>query len=169
MLSLRRRSIGYSEREGKNIFTQLSLDTEDAGYLSSWARFLKGEIIIQKTWIGKVDKGKNEFRILRTKAGIFKTGISTIEIYGRLTDDKNKKTIEIKMRPTWTMVIALLGLTVFLTAITWNYFNDIVGWILVSVLLAFQISLFIADLNKTDETLTEYLALTGSETETTNH
>jgi hypothetical protein len=124
MLTLRRFSINYSDNQYKDLLVHFYLDTEKLGYFSSWDRFFRGELIIKKSWIGKVDKDRNEFKVMRTRTGLFKTGFSMLEVCGRLTKDK---IIEIKIKPVWYAALNLIGGAIFIAAIVSNYFNDILA------------------------------------------
>jgi len=146
--------INYSEKEDKNLFVHFYLDTEDDSYFSSWDRFFRQELIIKKPWIGQVDKDRNEFKVMRTRTGLFKTGISTLEVHGKLTKDKK---IEIKIRPGWYAALSLLLTTFFLATIVYNYFNDIFGWLFLLGFLALQMLLMILDLRKTEEIIIDYI------------
>jgi len=154
MLTLRRHSINFSDKADKDLFVHFYLDTEKRGYFSSWDRIFRGEFIIRKPWIGKVDKEKKEFKVLRTRTGLFKAGISALEICGKLTDDKK---IEIKIRPVWYAALSLLWGTAIMTTIVFNYFNDIFGWTILLCILSLQILLMILDLRKTDERIVAYI------------
>jgi hypothetical protein len=99
MLTLRRTSINLTEKESDQFFVRLSLDTEPFGYGSSLDRFFRGELIIEKPWAGEVSKDKTKFRVRRTRTGIFRTGVSMVEICGNLKLSSNQRTIEIKLDP----------------------------------------------------------------------
>jgi hypothetical protein len=158
MLTLRRHSIKLSDTVDKNLFVHFYLDTEELGYLSSWDRFFRGELIIQKPWIGKVNRSKKEFKIRRAGTGIFKTGISAIEIHGKLIEAKGQRTIDIKMRPVWYAPHGLLWIAVFFGLITWSNFNDIFSWAILAAYFMLQVLFLALDLHKTDEKILEYLS-----------
>ena len=157
MLTLKRHSIKVTDKEGDKLFVHLSLDTEPSGYLSSWDRFSKGELAIEKPWIGNVSKDLTEFKVRRTKAGVFKSRVSMFEICGRLIVNNNERTIEIKIRPVWYVALSLVWVSAFLAMITFNFFNDSVGWTICISIVVLQILFLILDLNKTDERLNDYL------------
>ena len=157
MLTLRRHSIKLTHAEIDRLLLHLSLDTEAAGYLAPSNRFVEGELVIQKPWMGIVSKDKTKFNVRRTRAGIFKIGVSMLEIYGKLTTESNGKVIEIKIRPVWHVTLSSICIIVFSSIVTWNYFNDIFGWIFLMSAAALHILFLILDLNKTEEKLADYV------------
>jgi len=154
MLTLRRHSIDFADGEDKQLFVHFCLDTETQGYFSSWDRLFRGEVFIKKPWIGKVNTDKNEFKVIRTRTGLLKIGVSALEICGKLTEDKK---IKIKIRPVWYATLSLLWGTTFMTTIVFNYFNDIFGWAVLLSILTLQILLMLLDLRKTDERILDYI------------
>lgn len=69
---------------------------------------------MDKPWIGEVKKG--EFKIIRTRAGLFKLNFSTIVVAGQVKSDEGK--IELRLGLPGYAVLSLLYLTVFLAALT---------------------------------------------------
>ncbi len=145
----------YSIKNESDIFNHILLDTEPFGYLSSLDRFFRGEIRIKKTWIGKTDRNRNTFRIMRTKVGFFKTGISMTKICGQLTHDKTK--IEIKIKPIIFVVINLIWVTTFLSFIIAHFFNNWIGWTILAGLTLIQLLVFVLDFRATDEKFINYI------------
>src|SRR6478672_2697903 len=105
MVTLKRFFIKYPDLD-IDLFVHFSLDTEKSGYFSNVNRiFIREEFTIQKPWIGTVDKERNEFRVMRTRTGIFKTEISALEVLGRLIEHESGKGIEIRIKPAWYVVL----------------------------------------------------------------
>lgn len=145
----------YLIENDDDIFLHISLDTEPRGSSSGLDRYFRGEIIIEKSWIGHVNRKRNEFRITRTKLGLLKTGISMIEICGQLTKDQKK--IEITLRPTWLTIVNVIAGLLLPGFIVINFFNDVVGWTVFTGLITILILLLILDLRKTEEKFIDYL------------
>lgn len=157
MLPIKRFFIKYPESD-KDLFVHFYLDTEKSGYFSNLNRiFIREELIIQKPWIGKVDKERNEFRVMRTRTGLFKTGISGLEVRGRLNEHEGGKGIEITIRPIWYVALSFVWVTIFLSIFIINYLNDIAGWAILLCILTIQILFLVLDLNKTEDKIRNYI------------
>jgi hypothetical protein len=157
MLTLKRFFIKYPESD-KDLFVNFCLDTENSGYFSNLNRiFIREELIIQKPWIGKVDKERNEFKVMRTGTGIFKTGVSALEVFGRLTERKSGKGIEIIIKPIWYVALSFVWVTIFLSIFIVNYLNDITGWAILLCILIIQVLFLVLDLNKTVDKIRDYI------------
>jgi hypothetical protein len=119
--------------------------------------FIREELLIQKPWIGTVDKERNEFKVRRTRTGIFKTGISSLEVIGRSTEYESRKGIEIEIKPVWYVALGSVWVTIFLSIFIINYFNDIAGWGILFGFLLIQVLALILDLNKTEDKIRNYI------------
>jgi hypothetical protein len=157
MLTLKRIFIKYLESD-KDFFVHFYFDTETSGYFSNLNRiFIREELIIQKPWIGKVDKERNKFKVRRTRTGIFKTGISGLEVFGRLTEREIGKGIEITIKPIWYVALSFVWATILLSTFVINYLNDIAGWAILLCILIIQVLFMILDLNKTEDEIRNYM------------
>jgi hypothetical protein len=135
MLTFRRYSTKVTTKEAHDLFVRFSLDTEPIGYFPTLDRFFRGEIIIKKPWAGYVSKDRTVFKLRRTGAGIFKTNLSLLEIYGKLTQEKEEKILEIKIRLDWYVTLVLTLINVFVCIIILNFFNDASGWGILSAIV----------------------------------
>lgn len=145
----------YSIDNQGDAFNRILLDTEPFDYPSSLDRFFREEFIVKKTWIGKTDQKRSEFEIMRTKVGIFKTGVSMTKICGQLTPDKTR--IEIKIKPRTLTVINTIWVTFFLGLLLVNFFNNWIWWVALTGLTLIQLLVFLLDYRATEEKFTDYI------------
>jgi hypothetical protein len=131
---------------------QFSLDTDELSYLSNMDRFFQAGQSLNKPWLGSVDRKRKEFRIMRTGSALFRTGI---QINGRVTSDQ--KEIEIKFKLAWVATVALIWISIFLSIIVFNFFNNAVGWVILVCFSALQVLLLLVDFRKTEEKFLEYI------------
>ena len=145
----------YSIDNTGDVFNRILSDIEPLGYLSNLDRLFREEFIIKKTWIGKADRHRNSFKIMRTKAGFFRTGVSMTEISGQLTQDKSR--IEIKIKSTALAVITLIWLTLFFGFLIALFFNDWIWWTVLVGVTIIHILLFVLDYRATEDRFTDYI------------
>lgn len=145
----------YSIDNHGDVFSRILLDTEPFGYLSNFDRLFREEFIIKKTWIGKTDRHRNSFKIMRTKVGFLKTGVSATKICGQLTQDKTR--IDIRIKPMTLAVINLIWVTFFFGFIIASFFNDWIWWTVLVGLTIIQILFFTLDYRATEEKFTNYI------------
>ena len=151
MLTIKR----YSIDNHGDVFNRILLDTEPFGYLPNLDRLFREEFIIKKTWIGKTDRHRNTFKIMRTKVGFLKTGVSATKICGHLSQDKTR--IDIRIKPMTLVVINLICVTFFFGFIIASFFNDWIWWTVLAGLTIVQILFFILDYRVTEEKFNDYI------------
>jgi hypothetical protein len=157
MITLRELSINLGEKETRNLFVHLHIDTDEHIHMSFLERLLKGEIGVQKPWIGIVDKPQKKFKIRRTKTGIFKINESDLEVYGESIEANDGRLLKIKIELSWFSVPYRFWLAV-LPALFWNQFDNVFGWVILIAFLVLQVYLLVRDINKTDKSVREYIA-----------
>lgn len=151
MLILKRYSIPITDKQ--KLLARLTLDVERFGYFSGLDRFFREEFIIKKPWIGKVYRDKGEFKLIRTRNGVFKVELSAFRIHGKIIDTR----INIRISLAWLVAANILGVAAFVSIIVMNYLNDFVGWTILLLILALQVLLLLLDLRKTEKKIIEYL------------
>lgn len=151
MLTIKR----YSIDNHGDIFSRILLDIEPVGYMSSLDRLFREEFIIRKTWIGETGRHGNTFKIMRTKVGFLKTGVSATKICGRLTEDKTR--IDIRIKPTTLFIVNLIWVTTFFSFIVASFFNDWIWWAVLAGLTIIQILFLILDYRATEGKFTDYI------------
>ena len=134
--------------------THIQLDTEKVKFRFA-DYFIRWQIEMDKPWIGEVKK--REFKVIRTRAGLFKLNFSTILVVGQIKNDEKRGIIELRLGLPGYTVISFLCATILLVALTIFYFQDIWGLIITISLLTIQTMLIVADMNKTENMLVDYL------------
>jgi hypothetical protein len=153
MITIRRLTFDLPDN-GDTLLTHIQLDTEKVKFrLADF--FIRWQIEMDKPWIGEIKKG--EFKIIRTRAGLFKLNFSRILIAGQIKNDEKKGKIELRLGLPGYVVLGLLYALILFVALTIYYFQDIWGLIITISLLIIQTMLITVDMNKTENMFVDYL------------
>lgn len=157
MLTLKRFFLEYTDND-KDLFTHLALDTEKSGYISNVVRiFIKDELVIQKPWIGTVDREQNQFKVVRTRTGVFKTGVSSVVVLGKLVHQENRKGLEVRIRPSRLAMLTVVCMMGFISFTVIDSNSDFFGWAMFLCIAIILVLFLILDLNKTENTFRNYV------------
>jgi hypothetical protein len=153
MITLRRLTFDLPDN-GDTLLTHIQLDTQKVKFrLADF--FMRWQTEMDKPWIGEIKKG--EFKIIRTRAGLFKFSFSRILIAGQIINDKKKGKIELRLGLPGYDVLGLLYALILFVTLTIYYFQDIWGPISIISLFIIQALVIAVDMNKTENMFVDYL------------
>lgn len=152
MITIRRLTFELPDN-GDTLLTHIKLDTEKIKfrlgdyYFRWWTNF-------EKPWTGEI-KNK-EFKIIRSRTGLLKLGLSRILLKGQINTGDKKTTIELKVGLPRTVIVSFLWELIFVIALIF-YIQDIWGLLIIIALLTIEVLIIISDMNKTEVKFTDYL------------
>jgi len=159
MLTLKQSSLLLDDNENK-LLLHLQLDTAAWGWTASLNRFFKGEFTWQKPWIGVVHLPTNKFEIQRTRTGILRSNISSIQIRGRVIVDGMQKKIELKFGAPWYAIINFMSLSLLLVVATFFIKENWISVIILSLWII-HVLFILTELNTSENKFLEYLKKNG--------
>ena len=158
MLTLRRHFIILSDNERIKLLTSLNLDTERTGYLSGLDKIFKGQLKIEKPWIGEVKKDKLNFCIKRAQVGLLNNQLSAIILNGDEVIDQGTRRVRIHFGLSLQILILFFIMSGFILTLTYLNARDAWDWLIGIFFWTIQPLIYLIDLNKTDDKFTEYVS-----------
>jgi hypothetical protein len=150
------------------IFNRIQLDAEPVSDLvDPWFHNRTEET--NKPWVGKIDRSAGTFELVQTNATVIfrylEGNFFTLFIFGRITDDKLKRRMEVRYRlggaATLFYLLAVLlpiGLAmVFVFQGDWDKLIDLIPWVLIFIL--FPAILLIVQLNRVEKEIEDLLGV----------
>ena len=155
MLTLRRHSISLTERD-KDLFLHFHLDTQEVVFQFDYF-FISFKDLLEKPWIGEVDRDQKSFKLIRSRAGIFKLALSRIAIKGAVINESGHAQLIVKYGlPVFFTIGVLMAITIF-TLFTLSFLEDIWAWVIAFSILTLDILFVLVDLNRTADKLRNYI------------
>ena len=154
MLTLRRQTLQLPDN-GENFLTHVKLDSEKTKFRhGDFFKSPKLNIEIEKPWLAEIKT--DEFKIIRTRLGLFKMSFSRIVVRGQIEGD-TQKTIKLEIGVagyaifnfTWGSIV----LTTFITLATQDTFWTL---LLATGLLTIEVLMIIVEMNNTENKFIEY-------------
>ena len=107
-------------------------------------------------WTGTVDQNKQEFSIIRTNAGIFRSDLTRFQLIGKLKRDIVSKKIEVSVQLHLPGLFRMLLLLVGVFIVSSDFFGDEnLAWVMTGLIAILQVLFAILDLSNSEAQIEE--------------
>jgi hypothetical protein len=154
MVTFRKFTLHFQEKDVHELFLQLFADTEKLGYFSHLNKYYRGEFFIEKPLAGNVDTINKEFKINWVDLWRFGSSVSTMTVKGKFTRENS---LEIKIILGWHWLLRFVPWIILLSVFTFSYFEGILAWAIILMVITIQFLLRIINSKSTEIKILEYV------------